>query len=95
MGGMPPSYAERRVTPVVDLGAQRDCDLEAYGEIVRRFQDMAVGYASAILKDAHLAEDVAREEFDRHAFAASPVGVSMTARAAVRWVIRDMAVLAG
>lgn len=38
-------------------------NLEAYGEIVRRFQDMAVGYAGAILKDAHLAEDVAQEAF--------------------------------
>ena len=37
--------------------------MEAYGEIVRRFQDMAVGYASAILNDAHLAEDVAQEAF--------------------------------
>ena len=38
-------------------------DLEAYGEIVRRFQDMAVGYARAILGDFHLAEDVAQEAF--------------------------------
>jgi RNA polymerase sigma factor (sigma-70 family) len=38
-------------------------DLEAYGEIVHRFQDMAVGYARSILKDAHLAEDVAQEAF--------------------------------
>jgi RNA polymerase sigma factor (sigma-70 family) len=42
--------------------AQND-DLEAYGEIVQRFQDMAVGYARSILKDAHLAEDVAQEAF--------------------------------
>ena len=38
-------------------------DLDAFGEIVRRFQDMAVGYASAILGDVHLAEDVAQEAF--------------------------------
>ena len=38
-------------------------DLEAYGQIVHRFQDMAVGYARSILKDAHLAEDVAQEAF--------------------------------
>ena len=44
------------------IKAQRG-DLDAYGEIVRRFQDMAVGYAGAILRDAHLAEDVAQEAF--------------------------------
>lgn len=38
-------------------------DLDAYGEIVRRFQDMAVGYAYAILGDFHLAEDAAQETF--------------------------------
>ena len=31
----------------------------AYDGIVRRFQDMAVGYASALLGDFHLAEDAA------------------------------------
>ena len=38
-------------------------DLQAYGEIVRRFQDMAYGYACAVLGDFHLAEDVAQEAF--------------------------------
>jgi RNA polymerase sigma factor (sigma-70 family) len=38
-------------------------DLDAYGSIVRRFQDMAVGYANAKLGDFHLAEDVAQEAF--------------------------------
>ena len=38
-------------------------DLDAYGDIVRRFQDMAVGYANAILNDPHLAEDIAQEAF--------------------------------
>ena len=38
-------------------------DLEAYGKIVRRFQDMAVGYAYSILGDFHLAEDAAQEAF--------------------------------
>jgi len=38
-------------------------DLEAYAEIVRRFQDMAFGYAYAILGDVHLAEDAAQEAF--------------------------------
>src|SRR5258708_3587178 len=38
-------------------------DLAAYGWIVRRFQDMAVGYAATILGDFHLAEDAAQEAF--------------------------------
>src|SRR3989442_13950491 len=31
--------------------------------MVRRFQDMAVGYAASILGDFHLAEDAAQEAF--------------------------------
>ncbi len=38
-------------------------DLSGYGEIVRRFQSMAVGYAYSILGDFHLAEDAAQEAF--------------------------------
>ena len=38
-------------------------DLDAYGEIVRGFQDMAYGYAYSILGDFHLAEDAAQEAF--------------------------------
>ncbi|MBT7101675.1 sigma-70 family RNA polymerase sigma factor, partial [Candidatus Poribacteria bacterium] len=38
-------------------------DPNAYGEIVRRFQDMAVGYAYSQLRDFHLAEDAAQEAF--------------------------------
>lgn len=38
-------------------------DLAAYGELVRRFQDMAVGYAYSLLGDFHLAEDAAQEAF--------------------------------
>jgi RNA polymerase sigma factor (sigma-70 family) len=41
----------------------RGGDLEAYGEIVRRFQDMACGYAYALLGDFHLAQDAAQEAF--------------------------------
>jgi RNA polymerase sigma factor (sigma-70 family) len=37
--------------------------LDAYGEIVRRFQDMAYGYAYSLLGDFHLAEDAAQEAF--------------------------------
>ncbi len=40
-------------------------DLDAYGQILRRFQDMAYGYAYAILGDFHRAEDVAQEAFIR------------------------------
>jgi RNA polymerase sigma factor (sigma-70 family) len=38
-------------------------DIVAYGEIVRRFQDMAYGSAYAVLGDFHLAEDAAQEAF--------------------------------
>ena len=38
-------------------------DRAAYEELVRRFQDMAVGYAYAVLEDWHLAEDAAQEAF--------------------------------
>ena len=38
-------------------------DLEAYAAIVRRFQDMAVGYGYSLLGDLHLAEDAAQEAF--------------------------------
>ena len=38
-------------------------DLDAYGTIVRQFQDMAVGYAYSILGDFHLAEDAVQEAF--------------------------------
>jgi RNA polymerase sigma factor (sigma-70 family) len=41
----------------------RNRDVRAYGEVVRRFQDMAYGYAYAILGDFHLAEDAAQEAF--------------------------------
>ena len=40
-------------------------DLDAYSALVRRFQDMAVGYAYSILGDFHLAEDAAQEAFVR------------------------------
>jgi len=38
-------------------------DLDAFGMIVTKFQDMAVGYAHSILGDFHLAEDAAQEAF--------------------------------
>ncbi len=38
-------------------------DRAAYDDIVLLFQDMAVGYASALLGDFHLAEDAAQEAF--------------------------------
>jgi RNA polymerase sigma factor (sigma-70 family) len=38
-------------------------DLEAYGRIVRSFQDMAVGYAYSLIGDFHLAEDAAQNAF--------------------------------
>jgi len=41
----------------------RDADSDAYELIVRRFQDMAVGYGYSILRDFQLAEDAAQEAF--------------------------------
>ena len=41
----------------------RDGDDDAYESIVRRFQDMAVGYGYSILRDFQLAEDAAQESF--------------------------------
>jgi len=38
-------------------------DLDAYGEIVRRFQDMAYGYGYSVLGDFSAAEDAAQESF--------------------------------
>ncbi|NKB70844.1 MAG: sigma-70 family RNA polymerase sigma factor [Candidatus Latescibacteria bacterium] len=38
-------------------------DPDAFGQVVRRFQDMAVGYAYAVLGDFHLAQDAAQEAF--------------------------------
>ena len=43
--------------------AARDGDRDAYAGIVRRFQDMAVGYARSRLGDSQLAEDAAQEAF--------------------------------
>ncbi|MEM9659113.1 MAG: sigma-70 family RNA polymerase sigma factor, partial [Planctomycetota bacterium] len=44
------------------LDAQRG-RAEAYQQLVRRFQDMAHGYACSILGDVHLAEDAVQEAF--------------------------------
>ena len=41
----------------------RSGDLEAFGEIVARFQDLAYGCGYAVLGDAHLAEDAAQGAF--------------------------------
>jgi RNA polymerase sigma factor (sigma-70 family) len=38
-------------------------DLDAYGIIVRQFQDMAYGYGYSVLGDFHLAQDAAQEAF--------------------------------
>ena len=38
-------------------------DLDAFGQVVERFQTMAYAVAYAIVGDAHLAEDAAQEAF--------------------------------
>lgn len=45
------------------IEAAQKGDENAFAELVRRYQDMAVGYAVAVLRDAHLAEDAAQEAF--------------------------------
>lgn len=41
----------------------RNGDLDAFGTIVARFQDMALAYAYSVMGDFHLAEDAAQEAF--------------------------------
>jgi RNA polymerase sigma factor (sigma-70 family) len=60
-------------------------DAEAYAEIVRRFQDMAYGYAYAYLNDFHLAQDAAQEAFIE-AYASLPT--LREARAFPAWLKR-------
>ena len=45
------------------ITSAQDGDLEAYDQLVRRFQDMAVAYGYSILGDFHWAEDAAQEAF--------------------------------
>lgn len=45
------------------IARARGGDLDAFGKIVRLFQDMAFGFAGSVLGDFHLAEDVAQEAF--------------------------------
>jgi RNA polymerase sigma factor (sigma-70 family) len=45
------------------VAASQSGDMDSYARIVRSFQDMAYGYAYAILGDFHLAEDAAQEAF--------------------------------
>ena len=45
------------------IGLVRSGDEDAYAAIVARFQDMAVGYAYALLRDFQLAQDAAQEGF--------------------------------
>jgi RNA polymerase sigma factor (sigma-70 family) len=47
------------------LAAVRDGDEEAAVALVRRFQQRVYGVALAVLGDAHLAEDVAQQTFER------------------------------
>ena len=47
----------------VIVARAREGDADAFAVLVRRFQDMAVGYGYSILHDFHLAEDAAQEAF--------------------------------
>jgi RNA polymerase sigma-70 factor (ECF subfamily) len=43
--------------------AARAGDLSAFGELVRRYQHMAVAYAFSLLRDLDLAQDATQEAF--------------------------------
>ncbi|MBN1811982.1 MAG: sigma-70 family RNA polymerase sigma factor [Anaerolineae bacterium] len=62
-----PKVAVETFEPLVTLAQAPDASLAqrhaAFGELVVRFQDMAYGYAYAILGDAHMAQDAAQEAF--------------------------------
>ena len=45
------------------LKSAQSGDLDATGELLERFQDMATGYAYALLGDAHLAEDAVQAAY--------------------------------
>ena len=49
----------------------QDGDIRAFTEIVRRFQDMAVGYAFGLVGDFHLSEDVTGRDSSRRSTASS------------------------
>ena len=51
------------VIKAADVNATPTERYEAFGSLVLRFQDMAFGYAYAILGDFHLAEDASQEAF--------------------------------
>lgn len=56
--------AEKRMEELRQLVIRaRAGDAEAFGAMVRRFQDMAVGYSYSLLRDLNLAEDAAQEAF--------------------------------
>ena len=63
------------LTGLIIASRQGDCD--AYEEVVRRFQDMAVAYAYAQLGNWQEAEDAAQE-------ASSPLGMACSACAMPR-----------
>jgi RNA polymerase sigma factor (sigma-70 family) len=55
---MPPNLP---IAPIVQRA--QSGDLQAFTDLVQRFQDMAVGYAFSVLGDFHRAEDAAQEAF--------------------------------
>ena len=54
---------ERFVLDAQAAAADPSARQEAFGELVKRFQDMAYGCAYAVLGDVHLAQDAAQEAF--------------------------------
>src|SRR5919204_6368184 len=61
------SHRQTRASTMTELQAlvraAQDGDKEAFGQVVRRFQDMAYASAYATVGDAGLAQDIAQEGF--------------------------------
>src|SRR5215470_14292563 len=61
------SHRQTRASTMTELQAlvraAQDGDKEAFGQVVRRFQDMAYASAYATVGDAGLAQDIAQESF--------------------------------
>jgi DNA-directed RNA polymerase specialized sigma24 family protein len=59
--------------------------LEAFNELVRRFQDMAVGYAFSLLGEEDLGDDTAQEAFVQLYIHLNSVRTRRRARGGSKW----------
>jgi RNA polymerase sigma factor (sigma-70 family) len=59
------SEMDRLVAMALERKRRMELDNAEFAELVRRYQDMAYGYALSIVRDPHAAQDVAQESFLR------------------------------